>query len=126
MPEGPFKVVRLEECLRADTLVTILRHGLSQKIKISELNDESDLVFSYNIETDKCCWMPFTLKSQGIRKLKKIVFANGQTVFCTSNHKWFVRDKDKILVVRTDELKKWMHVLSPINRLSINGDTGHD
>ena len=90
------KICILDECLSEDTKVTVLRDGEYQRINISKLDDNTDLVKSYNFDTETVEWLPFTLMDKDIRETYEIEFENGETVVCTENHKWFVEIDGKI------------------------------
>lgn len=110
-----WRIVLLDECLEEGTLVTVLRNGEATKIPIEQLNQTSDLVKSFNIETNNIEWQPFYLWDNGIHEIWELKLANGETVRCTENHKWFVyNDQNEIIVVTTKELEKYNHILSPI------------
>jgi replication factor C small subunit len=115
MPFGTFKVVLLDECLDKDTLVHVLRDGKKSLIPIEELNDQTDLVKSYNIESKEIQWKPFTKIDTGIQDVVELELENGEKVICTSSHKWHVEDErtGEIKVVRTSELDQYGHILSP-------------
>lgn len=109
-----FKIVFIDECLDENTLVVVLRKGVISEIKISDVDAKSDLVKSYNIIKDRIEWSTFSLFDKNIRDVLEIEFENGDTVICTPDHKWFVKDSNNnIIVVNADELYKYMYVLSP-------------
>lgn len=110
-----WKIVILDECLERGTLVHILRRGIEIKIPIEELDENNDLVKSYNIKTNTIEWQPFKLFNKGDREIWEILLENGELVRCTEEHKWFVfNKKDEIEVVKTIDLHKYSHILSPI------------
>lgn len=110
-----FKVVTLDECLEGDTLVTVLRSGIEQKIPIQDLNQTDDLVKSFNLKTNQIEWQPFYLWETGEKEIWEVELENGEIVKCTDTHKWFVQADNGITkVVRTDELHLYNHILSPI------------
>lgn len=110
-----WKICILDECLEAGTLVTILRKGQEVKIPIEQLDEENDLVKSYDIETNNIEWQPFMLWNNGEHDIWEIELENGELVKCTDNHKWFVYDTDNnIKVVKTCELAEYGYILSPI------------
>ena len=110
-----WKLIILDECLERGTLVTVLRNGEECKLPIESLNESSDLVKSYNIETNSIEWQPFYLWDNGIHEIWEVELENGELVKCTSNHKWFVYDSEQNLkVVKTDELEQYMYILSPM------------
>jgi len=88
------KIVVLDECLDETTLVTILRDGNILQMPIKELKDESDLVKSLNINTQKIEWRPFYLIDKGESDVYEIEFENGETIICTDSHKWYVNDEN--------------------------------
>lgn len=111
----PWKMIILDECLERGTLVTVLRNGEECKLPIESLDESSDLVKSYNIETNTIEWQPFYLWDNGEHEIWEIELENGELVKCTANHKWFVYDSDgNLKVVKTDELEQYGHILSPM------------
>lgn len=109
-----WKVLVLDECLEAGTLVTVLRAGNEIKIPIETLDQDNDLVKSFNIETGVIEWQPFYLWDKGIQDIWEIELDNGEVVRCTEDHKWFVSDSDgTTVVVKTVDLHKYNHILSP-------------
>lgn len=111
---NPLKVVLLDECLHEDTLVTILREGEETQCEIKALDQKNDLVKSFNIDTGKIEWQPFILLNKGNQNIWEIELENGELVKCTADHKWFVLDTNSnIQVVKTIELSKYNHILSP-------------
>lgn len=110
----PWKIVVLDECLEKGTLVHILRFGNEIKIPIEELDENNDLVKSFNIKTNKVEWQPFKLFDKGIKEIWEIYLENNDVVRCTSDHKWFVfNKKNEIEVVKTIDLHKYNYILSP-------------
>ncbi len=102
---NPLKVVILDECLDENTIVWVLRDGQEQGIPIKNLDQENDLVKSFNIEKDRIEWRPFYLISQGFQETYEIEFENGETVICTDTHKWFVKDESgKTIRVKTKDI----------------------
>ena len=124
LPIGKFKVVQLEECLHKDTLVWVLRDGMEQQIPISLLDPNNDLVKSFNKKKNTSVWLPFDKKNMGTRQLVRIKLSNGDTVLCTSNHKWVSAVGQ---TVKTDSLSAGDSIFSPpINRLSNIGQPVHE
>lgn len=114
IPFGDFKVVLLDECLTEDTLVSIKRAGSEVLLPIKDLNHSTDLVKSFNVELNRVEWKPFELFDKGIQDTLEIEFENGEVVVCTPDHKWYVEDEEKnILVVKASELYKYEHILTP-------------
>lgn len=110
-----WKVVILDECLQEGTLVTVLHEGMEVKIPIEKLDEENDLVKSYNIETNSIEWMPFYLWDNGEHEIWEIQLENGELIKCTENHKWFVHDENEnVIVTTTKELHKYNYILSPV------------
>lgn len=110
-----WKIAILDECLYKDTLVTILRNGEEVLVPIEMLDEKSDLVKTFNLNTNTIEWQPFYLWDKGEQELWEIELENGEIVKCTAEHKWFVYDSDNnIIVVKTDQLYKYNHILSPI------------
>lgn len=109
-----WKIIILDECLKFDSLIHILRNGESLLIPICELNDKLDLVLSYNIETNSVEYQPFDLKDVGQRRIYKIELENGEIIECSENHKWYVyNDKNELIVVNASELNNFDHIVSP-------------
>ena len=90
--DGKIKVIILDECLDEDTLVTILRDGTEQQIPIKELDQDNDLVKSYNVIRDVVEFRPFHLWDKGKQEVYEIEFVNNQKIICTGDHKWYVQD----------------------------------
>lgn len=109
------KIVIMDECLSEDTPVWILRNHEVQKIPISKLKDDTDLVMSYSISKSRIVWAPFHLMDKGVRQdTIEIEFDNGETVICTPEHKWFVyNDEGDVVTVNASELHRYKYVLSP-------------
>lgn len=109
-----WKIVILDECLKYDTLIHIIRDGIQCKIPINELNEETDKILSFNIDTNIEEISDFKKKNNGLRKIFKIELENGQIIECTGNHKWYVQNSNgEIEVVMTIDLHKYNHILSP-------------
>jgi hypothetical protein len=90
--DGKIKVIILDECLDEDTLVTILRDGTEQQIPIKDLDQDNDLVKSYNVIRDVVEFRPFHLWDKGKQEVYEIEFMNNQKIICTGDHKWYVQD----------------------------------
>jgi DNA polymerase III delta prime subunit len=113
IPFGPFKVVLLDECLDEDTEVVVMRNNTELLVKIKNLNDTTDLVKSFNVETNRVEWKPFVLFDKGVQETLEIEFENGEVVVCTLDHKWYVPDTNgNPVVVKALELTSYMHVLT--------------
>lgn len=113
---NPFKIIVLDECLDENTLVTVLRDGTEQKIAIRDLDENADLVKSYNIDTNEIQWRPFYLWDKGYQEVYEIELENGEIVVCTEDHKWYVEDDmGNTIVVKAKDLEKYNHILSPQN-----------
>ena len=109
-----WKIVILDECLEAGTLVTVLRAGAEVKLPIEDLDESNDLVKSFNIKTNTIEWQPFYLWDKGEQEIWEIELENGEVVKCTEDHKWFVYDDDEnVKIVKTKDLYKYNHILSP-------------
>jgi len=110
-----WKLIILDECLAEGTLVTVLRNGEEVKIPIELLDENSDLVKSFNIESSQIEWQPFYLWDKGDQNIWELELENGELVKCTGDHKWFVLDNENnIKIVTTKELSDYGHILSPI------------
>lgn len=112
IPFGDFKAVLLDECLDEETLVVVLQNNEEQLVKIKNLNDDHDLVKSYNVETDRIEWKPFTLFGKGVQETLEIEFDNGEVVICTPDHKWYVDNNGVTEVVKASELHNYDHILT--------------
>jgi hypothetical protein len=113
MPFGKFKVVLLDECLDEETLVHVLRAGSEITAKIKDLDHNNDLVKSFNVDSQRIEWKPFTLFDKGIQETFEIEFENGEVVVCTPDHKWYVEDLDgNPTVIKASELHKYGHILT--------------
>jgi DNA polymerase III delta prime subunit len=114
-PMGKYKVIHLEECLAEDTLVDIIRDGVSIKVPIRDLREEIDLVKSFNIITKEIEYKKFEWFDKGYQETLTIEFEDGQTVTCTEKHKWYVKnDEGCEIVVEAKELHKYKHIMSPL------------
>lgn len=110
----PLKVVIMDECLDEDTLITVLRKGEIQHIPIKNLDESNDLVKSYNVEKNRAEWKPFYLWDKGEQDVYEIEFENNETIVCTPDHKWYVKDKEgNLKVVKTIELEEYMEIFNP-------------
>lgn len=109
-----WKILVMDECLEKGTLVTVLRNGQEIKVPIESLDEASDLVKSFNIETNNIEWQPFYLWDKGEQDIWEIELENGELVKCTKDHKWFVYDSNEnVIVVKTSELENYNYILSP-------------
>jgi len=79
--------------------VWILRNGEVIKDKIKDLNQDTDLVKSYDIKNNQIVWRPFDLIDQGHQDVYKVLLDNGEAVVCTENHKWYVPGPDNTPVI---------------------------
>lgn len=109
----PLKIVVLDECLEENTLVHVLRGGVQQTVPIREVDPNNDLVRSLNLKKNKVEWRPFEKLDKGIQDVYEIELANDEVVVCTATHKWYVNDGGETKVVKTSELHKYNHILSP-------------
>jgi DNA polymerase III delta prime subunit len=96
--DGKLKIIILDECLDENTLVTILRDGILQQIKIKDLDQNNDLVKTYNFKTNKIEFRPFYHIDKGIQDVYEIEFENKQIIICTGSHKWYVKTPDGDIV----------------------------
>lgn len=109
-----WKILILDECLEKGTLVFVLRSGAEIQIPIEDLDENNDLVKSYNIKTDIIEWQPFKFFDKGVKEIWEIQLESGDIVRCTADHKWFVYDNNnEIIVVKTEDLLKYNYILSP-------------
>lgn len=113
MPFGDFKVVLLDECLHEDTLVIVKRNDNIINVKIKDINDNIDLVKSYNEHTNQYEWKSLKLLDKGVHEVYKIELESGDTFVCTGSHKWYVNDNGITRVVTTDQLHNYNHILTP-------------
>jgi DNA polymerase III delta prime subunit len=109
----PLKVVVLDECLHEDTLVWVFRNGAEVAVKIKEVDENNDLVKSWNVKKSRTEWKPFKKMDKGVQDVFEIELDNGETVICTDTHRWYVMDSGEIKVVQTKDLHKYNHILSP-------------
>ena len=111
---GGLKLIILDECLHEDTLVCVLRDDGDVLVAIKDVNEKTDLVKSWNVETNKIEYRPFYLWEIGQRELYEIELENGEVIKCTDEHKWYVQDyTGNTIVVKTSELVNYEHILSP-------------
>jgi len=110
---APLKVVVLDECLEENTLVHILRKGEPVLIPIKDVDPSNDLVKSWNIKKNKVEWRPFEKMDKGMQDVYEIELSNGEIVVCTGTHKWYVEHNGEPKVVKTTDLPKYNHILSP-------------
>ena len=110
---GGRKYVILDECLEENTEIWIMRNGIISMVQIKSLDQDNDLVMSYNFDLGRVEWLPFSLENKGLRDAIEIEFENGETVICTPNHKWYVlNEKGNTIEVYASDLYKYMHVLT--------------
>ena len=103
----PLKIVVLDECLDESTLVMVLRDGIGLKLQIKDLLPNTDLVRSFNFNTNRVEWMPFLLMDKGVREVYSIQLDNGETVICTGTHKWYVKDMNgNVIKMMLDDIIK--------------------
>lgn len=108
------KVIILDECLDENTLVTVLSSGEQIQVPIKDVDENNDLVKSWNVEKEEWQWRPFYLWDKGEQEVYEIELDNGEVVVCTKDHKWYVEDKNgNSIVVKTNQLNKYNHILSP-------------
>lgn len=112
MPYGDFKYIILDECLDENTEVVVLRDNTEHLIKIKDLDDENDLVKSYNVEKERVEWKPFVLFDKEIQGTLEIEFDNNEVVICTPDHKWYVDDNGETKVVKASDLHLYGHILT--------------
>jgi len=98
--DGNFKVIILDECLEENTIVTVLRDGTEQQIPIKDANESNDLVKTFNFSKDRIEWRPFYKIDKGTQEVYEVEFENGETVICTSVHKWYVKDNNSDIPIR--------------------------
>lgn len=109
-----FKLIILDECLEENTLITILRDGGEVQIPIKDVDENNDLVKSWNLEKELWQYRPFYLVDNGEQEVYEISLENGEIVMCTNTHKWYVmNENNEIVVVKTEDLHKFNHILSP-------------
>lgn len=115
---GGIKVVTLDECLHEDTLVTILRNGNEQQIKIKDVDECSDLVKSFNFSKNRIEWRPFYKIDKNIQDVYEIEFENGEIICCTAEHKWYVHSTDLDIPIRKkliDIINEGIDVIITVN-----------
>lgn len=98
--DGNLKVVILDECLEENTLVTVLRNGTEMQIEIKNVDENNDLVKTFNFSKKRIEWRPFYKINKGTQEVYEIEFENGETVICTSDHKWYVHDDNSDIPIR--------------------------
>ena len=98
--DGGLKVVTLDECLHEDTLVTIMRNGNEQQIEIKNVDENNDLVKSFNFSKNRIEWRPFYKIDKHVQDVYEIEFENGEIICCTSDHKWYVKTEDSEIPIR--------------------------
>lgn len=108
------KIIILDECLHEDTLIWTYRKGSIQLIPIKDIDDNNDLVKSFNFKTNTIEWRPFTKLDKGNMELYEIEFENNEKVICTASHKWYVYDaSNQIIRVPTTDLHLYSEIISP-------------
>ena len=108
------KVIILDECLDENTIVTVLSDGEEIQIPIKDVDENNNLVKSWNVEKEEWQWRPFYLWDKGEQEVYEIELENGEVVVCTEDHKWYVEDENgNSIVVKTNQLDKYNHILSP-------------
>lgn len=111
---SPIKIVVLDECLDENTLVTVLHDGKEVQVAIKDVDDKNDLVKSWNVKRNEIQYRPFYLWDKGDQDVYEVELENGEVVVCTPDHKWYVEDETgNTLVVKTTDLPKYQHILSP-------------
>jgi len=114
IPFGDYKVVLLDECLDENTLVSVMRDGQEEKVKIKDLEQDTDLVKSFNVEESRVEWKTFQLFDKGHQETIEIEFETGDVVVCTTDHKWYVENEHgEAVIVKASELDDYEHILSP-------------
>jgi DNA polymerase III delta prime subunit len=117
MPMGDYRYVLIDECLDELTPVWVKNKQTDQvyNTPIREVQSQVELVMNFNTDTNTVEWSEFTLYDKGVQDVYEITLDNGETVVCTASHKWYVRDQhDNVLVVTTDQLDEYNHILSPV------------
>ena len=110
------KIVILDECVDENTFVYVLRKGTETKVKIKDVNENEDLIKSFNIKENKTEWRTFYLWDKGEQECVEIELENGESVICTMDHKWYVLNESGVPIkVKTIELLdgKYDYILSP-------------
>ena len=110
---SPLKIVVLDECLDENTLVWVLRDGKEVSVEIKNVDPSNDLVKSWNVKKSRTEWKPFEKIDKGIQDVYEIELENGEVVVCTATHKWYVQDAEEVKVVKTEDLHRYNHILSP-------------
>lgn len=112
------KIIILDECLEASTLVTIKRAGKIFQVPIENVEETLDTVKSYNFTTKSYEWKAFKKIDNGIKGVVQIVFRNNAKVICTPTHKWFHYINFETKVITTEQL---MRMENP-SIITINSD----
>jgi Cdc6-like AAA superfamily ATPase len=98
--DGGIKAIVLDECLHEDTLVTVLRDGIEQQIKIKDVDECNDLVKSFNFSKHRIEYRPFYKIDKNIQDVYEIEFQNGEIICCTEDHKWYVNQPNSNIPIR--------------------------
>lgn len=108
-----WKIIILDECLKYNTLIHILKNGEPQLIEIQNIDPKNDLILSYDIDNATFEYLPFNVKNNEEHEIFEIELENGDIVECTENHKWYVLDEtNNIKIVNTNQLHKYNHILT--------------
>jgi len=93
------------DCLRENTLITIIRDGEKMNIPIKEVKI-SDAVITHENNIGIINGI-----SKKIEKSVKIKLKNGELLICSEKHRWYVYDKidNKFIFVETKKLDKNRH-----------------
>lgn len=116
--DGGIKVSVLDECLHEDTLITILRNGTEQQIEIKNVDENNDLVKSFNFSKNRIEWRPFYKIDKHVQDVYEIEFENGEIICCTSDHKWYVNTENSDIPIRKkliDIINEGIHEIVTIN-----------
>lgn len=111
IPFGDFKAVLLDECLDKHTKVVVKRET-EQLIEIKDLDDQRDLVKTYNVNLNQIEWKPFRLVDKGRQWVVAIEFKNNTQVICTLDHKWYAGTPGSVSVVKTCDLGDYSGILT--------------
>jgi len=98
--DGGIKVVILDECLHEDTLISVLRNGTEQQIRIKDVDECNDLVKTFNFSKNRIEWRPFYKIDKNIQDVYEVEFENGEIVCCTAEHKWYVSSPESNIPIR--------------------------
>lgn len=93
------------DCLHEDTIITIIRDGEKENIKIKDVKiDDAVITHENNIGL-------INNISKKIEKIVKIKLSNNEILICSKKHKWYIYDKieNKFDFIETQHIDKTKH-----------------